>query len=104
MQEGSGRNLLHSFQWKPSLPMLSSTQLESFCKANNVPKAEDKIIDYYQKLTRAILWTIEVTFAQLSEKDRNSSPPHIRNYILWMELTLTAKSGMKEAGWTVAKV
>ena len=79
MHEGSGRKLLHSVQWRPSLLILSSIQLKSVCKAYNIPKSEDKIINYYQKLTKAILWTIEITVAQLSEKDRDSLSPHIQN-------------------------
>ena len=86
------KQLLHSIKWKPQLSLLNAQQLSDYCDADQFVDDETFAIDYYIRLEDILRSCLERKWTQLREAVTPETPPHLRNYLSWIEMQLCKKS------------
>ncbi|XXH03794.1 hypothetical protein Hte_010200 [Hypoxylon texense] len=78
--------LLYNIEWKPQLSMVSPEQLGILLGSQNPPSTDEEALGTFRcKLNPVLRCILRKTYRELSWRNMDRVPKHLRKYVEWME-------------------
>ena len=75
--------LCYNLVWKPDLELMEPSQVARYCESARPNRAS--VSDFYEDLGLVLIIFMSNALDTLANEDRQSSQPHLRQYIQWLQ-------------------